>query len=239
MNSSKSSKYKKHVYNRHFIQSKDELKINIIKNLIGKPHSKKILDLGCGDGNIIKPFIGDNDCYGIDITENLLKEAALKGIKTILLNLEEETLPFDTSFFDIVLASHILEHITDTDWVLSNINRVIKKGTGSLIISLPNINSLAILATFLLDLPPKYSARYKSPHFRDFTLKLMRRALELNGFKLDIALGTYIYPFKCRFSQYIAKKIPRFADRIIIKATKFGEPQHSPKVVFDVRELMK
>jgi len=214
------------------------MKVNIIRNLVGNPRNKRILDCGCGNGSVIHPFVNKNHCYGVDIAENLLKEAASKGIEVYSVNLEEDRLPFKDSFFDIVVASHILEHIVDTDYVLSNINRVLKK-QGSLVMSFPNVNSLASLATFLLDLPPQYSARYKSPHVRDFTLKTIKWALKINGFRVERAHGTYIYPFKGRVSRYLAKTIPRFADRVILKARKVGTPSCTGKIVLDVREFME
>lgn len=235
-----SSKYEKFVYDRdHSYTSRDSFKVDIIRNLVGNPFKKKILDVGCGDGEIIQPFVENNDCYGVDISETMLKQASSKGIKTYLVDLEKEELPFASSFFDIVVASHVLEHVVNTDSLLSNINRVLKKGSGSLIVSFPNINSLASLLTFLLDIPPKYSARYRSPHVRDFTLRLMKYALQVNGFKVERVRGTCLWPFRWRLSRYLAGRIPRLADRIVLKATKVGEQKEHDAMMWDVREVIR
>ncbi len=79
----------------------------------------------------------------------------------------------------------------------------------------------------ILDYPPKYSARYKSPHVRDFTLRTMRVALGMNGFRIKSVIGTSGW----------FEKIPRLSDQIIIMALKIGSPKPTPGVVWDVRTL--
>ncbi|GAH57894.1 unnamed protein product [marine sediment metagenome] len=103
------------IIQRKFDKDK-ELRIKKTRDFIKGLVNKKILDLGGGNGNILEPLIHTNECYVGDISETLLKEAALKGIKTYLVNIEKEKLSFKANSFDAVLCLHVLEHVVDTDF---------------------------------------------------------------------------------------------------------------------------
>jgi len=238
------SKYQKYVYDRQnedeeSAPRKTELRVRRLQNLLGDVQGKKILDIGCSDGQILEPYIRIGDCYGVDISKSSLRKATSKGISTCLVDLEKG-LPFKENSFDVVICSHVLEHLVDTDFVLSEINRVLKKD-GHLLLSIPNINTLLSLAVQLfLDFPPQYSARYRSPHVRDFTVRTIKVALKLNGFYVERLTGTYIVPFRGKFSQRLAQMWPRWSDRVIIRAVKKKEPKPTQeKIVFDIRRLFR
>ena len=44
--------------------------------------SKRVLDLGCGNGLLVNVLLNDNDVHGVDISTNILTEAQGLGIKT-------------------------------------------------------------------------------------------------------------------------------------------------------------
>ncbi len=93
-------------------------------------------------------------------------------------------MPFKTETIDLVIASEVLEHILNTDLLLFEINRVLKNN-GILVVTVPNVNYLLSYVMMLFfDLPPYRSARYRSPYVRDFTKKIIKIALENNGFKV-------------------------------------------------------
>lgn len=61
-------------------------------------------------------------------------------IHSHFLNLEKDPLPFESNSFDAVLCCEILEHlILDPAWMLFQIHRVLKKDTGILILTTPNV----------------------------------------------------------------------------------------------------
>lgn len=53
-------------------------------------------------------------------------KADLFSTSTTILPLNVEAIPYDDNSFDIVIANHILEHVSDVDTALSEINRVLK-----------------------------------------------------------------------------------------------------------------
>jgi len=164
-------------YTNHFIKL---FRIYEKRNLKGL----KILDVGCFNGSFLEPLVNDNECYGVDISEEGLDIAKKKGIKVFKVDLEKGSLPFPNNFFDIVVSTHTLEHIFNTDHVLREIWRVLKP-KGVFYVVVPNTNTIiGNLFKIIFDLPFYNEARYKSLHVRNFTLTLLEIALILNGFKI-------------------------------------------------------
>lgn len=197
----------------------------------------RILDVGCGDGTIIAPFIKGNECYGVDIGKTVIQRAKKRGINGYVVNIDEDSLPFKDEYFDVVVCGEVIEHMINTDHVLKEINRVMIKDD-TLILSFPNVNQPASLfVQFFWDYPPLFSARYKSTHFRDFSLKIRRKALENNGFEVINVKGTFLRPFKNKFSRRLAHKFPRLGEKIIVVANKTSVPETLPVIAWDTREI--
>lgn len=213
---------------------KDRKLVEQISHLVQKSKCK-ILDVGCGDGHLLEKFAEVHDCYGVDISKALLTIARKRGIRTYCVNLEKSRLPFPSNFFDVIICSEVIEHIVNTDNLLTELNRVLKSG-GCLILTFPNVNQpISWIVQIALDLPPVYSARYKSPHVRDYTLRIVQKILSDFGFKTINITGTYIYPFKGGFSQLLANKLSRFAEKIIIVSKKVKFSKGEPGVIWDSR----
>ena len=101
----------------------------------------KVLDIGLGKGQISEWFLGQK---GVDAVEGIGLEIESYGIKKDLfekgLHVTEcsvEDLPFENEYFDIVVASHILEHVSNMGIALNEIHRVLKRG-GHFYIFLPH-----------------------------------------------------------------------------------------------------
>lgn len=92
-----------------------------------------ILDIGFGNGcdllNIKKALNHQNVfCYGIDSFVDQINLAQKLGVTAYLSNIEFDSLPFQESFFDIVVANQIIEHTKEIFWIFSEISRVLKPG---------------------------------------------------------------------------------------------------------------
>jgi ubiquinone/menaquinone biosynthesis C-methylase UbiE len=218
-----------------------DLKVRGIIRELSAARTCKILDVGCGDGSLLEPFHRHHECYGVDISEAQLKKARAKGIKAFRVNIEAEKLPFPQSFFDLAVCSETIEHLLDVDNLFHEVNRTLKKG-GFFILTFPNVNQpVSWLLQVVFDLPPMYSARYKSPHVRDYTLRIVKSALTRFGFAVKNVTGTYVYPFKGGVSQFLARFIPRIAEKIIVVSEKHQETMMLPsrKVVWNVLDLVR
>jgi methionine biosynthesis protein MetW len=237
-----SSTFQEDVYNNEAPQKKDELKDVKVREILAKllrGNRCKVLDVGCGDGSLLGPFCKYQKCYGVDVSEAQLKQAEARGIRTYRADLESKELPFDGECFDLIVCSETIEHLLDVDNLLHEIHRTLRLG-GTFILTFPNVNQpVSWLMQILFDLPPRFSARYKSPHVRDYTLRIVRTVLANFGFEIANVTGTYVYPFEGRFSQWIAANFPRLGEKIIVVSEKHRKtPVTRPKaVVWNVMEL--
>ncbi len=102
----------------------------------------KILNAGCGTGNIEKLVLNDNTNFewiGGDISEGMLQRAKTKvrdkRFKFIKLDLNNK-LPFDDSSFDIVVAIHSLYTVNNPAQTILEFSRLLKPG-GKLVLINP------------------------------------------------------------------------------------------------------
>ena len=114
---------------------------SIFKNLLFNPVKKavefvkvkknlKILDAGCGTGNLLKILEDKNanlKLYGVDISKEMLK-IARKKLKNVKIKLEAaEKLSFKKNYFDYVFSIDAFHHYYNHDLVMKNFYRVLKK----------------------------------------------------------------------------------------------------------------
>jgi 2-polyprenyl-3-methyl-5-hydroxy-6-metoxy-1,4-benzoquinol methylase len=88
--------------------------LNILKNNINK--NSKILDIGCGIGNnleILKHH-GYSNIYGVDISLDMVEETREKGFTALSV---DDFFNSNMDGFDVLLFSHVLEHIGYPDIV--------------------------------------------------------------------------------------------------------------------------
>ncbi|MBI5389343.1 class I SAM-dependent methyltransferase [Candidatus Woesearchaeota archaeon] len=92
------------------------------------PTHAKVLDAGCGAGNIaryIHNIRPDLEIFAIDIDKNQKKKipSFARFSAMSVLNLD-----FKENYFDCVICSHVLEHLTDPTTAVSEFRRVLKVG---------------------------------------------------------------------------------------------------------------
>ena len=101
-----------------------------ILNLVDENKSAKILDLGCGAGELTKDIgkrVGSDELYGVEIAEKYAQLAKSNGIKVYRADLNEQ-LPIESETFDIVCANQVIEHLHETDLFIKEIYRILKFG---------------------------------------------------------------------------------------------------------------
>lgn len=189
---------------------------------------KKVLDIGCADGFVLKPFVDQHELHGVDLSPEYLKGAVELGYQARIHDLESDPLPYPNGTFDVVLAGETIEHIVDTDWLLAEVNRVLKLG-GHFIVTYPNIRTLVSLAMLaFLDMPPMYAARYRGPHYRDFTKRTIGIALRNHHFRPERFIGTHFHiPGVGDVLSGVASHIPGWASQVVVCAHKIGETCYS------------
>ncbi len=100
----------------------------------------KILDVGAGEG-FFKFFFdaiydGIIDWGGIEIWKERAEFCRHIGYKIDEINLENGELPYRDEAYDIVLASHVIEHVPNPSQIIKELGRVLKHG-GILLIATP------------------------------------------------------------------------------------------------------
>lgn len=180
---------------------------------------KKILDVGCGDGYLLKSLGADYEKHGVDISSVVVKKLRAEGIEAVESDVSNDKLPFEDAVFDIVASTEMLEHIPNPAFVIAEAYRVLKPG-GLFICSTPNLYNWTTPILMLLDIPPINSAHYHSLHYRDFTKKVLKKALRENRFVVTKITGDIMYPFMGPVSKLIASIFPRRALRLIAFSMK-------------------
>lgn len=118
-------------------------KISKALELVPKSDPVTVLDIGCGDGhtlNLFREVPGARvETHGVDFNAGAIAEAARQGHKTYLGRFEDADLP--VGYFDLVMASHVIEHVEDPRGFTQKVRSILKPG-GIFWFETPNIESL-------------------------------------------------------------------------------------------------
>jgi methionine biosynthesis protein MetW len=108
--------------------------LEVIAGLV--PHGARVLDLGCGDGQLLAWLQQHKGCsgYGIEIDDANVHACVQRGVNVIQLNLEEGLALFEDRSFDVVLQVNTLQHLRNTERMLRETARVGRIG----IVAFPN-----------------------------------------------------------------------------------------------------
>lgn len=133
---------------------------------------ERVLDLGCGDGSLLKMLIETRGArgYGIEIDDANVLAAIRNGVNVIQSNLEEGLAGFTDASFDHVVLSRTLQTVRHTQSTLTEMLRVGREA----VVSFPNFgywkNRQAVMAGQMPvseDLPYQW---YDTPNVRFFTM---------------------------------------------------------------------
>jgi SAM-dependent methyltransferase len=89
------------------------------------------LDLGCGDGTILKRIldhVGPREVVGIDLDPRETEAACATGLYTAVHTGPGSEIPEPDCEFDFVFSNSVLEHIEELAPVLAEVARVLKPG---------------------------------------------------------------------------------------------------------------
>ena len=108
--------------------------LEIIAGLV--PPGSRVLDLGCGGGELLSHLQAHRGCsgYGIEIDDANVLACTQRGVNVIQLNLEEGLALFEDRSFDVVLQLETLQNLRNTEHMLRETARVGRIG----IVSFPN-----------------------------------------------------------------------------------------------------
>jgi len=149
----------------------------------------RVLELGCGNGRILE-LCDVKEKYGIDISQIAVSNAIKRGINAKVVNIDAEDLPYESEFFDGLLAIELLEHLFDPVHALAEANRVLNK-SGILIVSVPNTGYFKIRLAILFGTFNDFHGNgiIVDEHIRFYTKKSIAKLVKLCGFECQSIIG--------------------------------------------------
>jgi len=206
-------------------------------SLIKNYNSKRVLDVGCGDGSFslkIQNFT-KNIVYGIDVSETAVKLSIKKGINAIKCNINYERLPFKDEFFDIIFMGEVIEHLSNPDFAIKEIRRVLKD-KGVLILSTPNLACWYNRLLLALGIQPIFSevstkkifgrpGSQPVGHLRLFTLSTLKEFLKFYGFEVKKIKGATFESLPSWMIELdkLLSVYPQVSSILIVKAIKLDK----------------
>jgi len=159
----------------------------VLEFLSGLNEANTVLDIGPSQNPEVLLKVPNAKKYAID-----MNPIDLKGIIFKKCDLEKDSIPFSDGFFDYVICTEVIEHLSNADRLLSEIYRVLKKG-GHLILSTPNSASSANRIRILIGRSPGclHVSLEEHPwgHIRCYTLADLRYLLNKYNFTVKREKG--------------------------------------------------
>ncbi|MFQ5823408.1 MAG: class I SAM-dependent methyltransferase [bacterium] len=187
--------------------------VNIISETHNKEKKVKILDIGCGTGNVTIPLglIENSEVLGIDIHQPTLNIAVEKNSLPNVKFKFEYLQNCNINDYDYIILTEVLEHIDNYQAILEYIAMHAKKDM-SLLITIPNgfgpfeisqqplylmrkigLSPLINTVKRLLGKKEPYSLNYEKPHVNFFTIRSLRKALIRNGMVITRFKKAYVF----------------------------------------------
>ena len=197
-------------------------------------HAKKILDIGCGSGNLgqaIKQKKITCEVFGITYSEdeaNLASQCLDQVIVADINQLE----PYILGEFDCIICSHILEHLYNPEKLLIALHNNLSK-EGKLIVALPNVLFFKQRWEFI-----KGNFKYTDgglmdkTHFRFYDWETAYQLLIQTNWNVTQRIADvhfplplirkFVSPLEPKLKQLVADKFPSlFATQFILVAKKY------------------
>jgi 2-polyprenyl-3-methyl-5-hydroxy-6-metoxy-1,4-benzoquinol methylase len=145
-------KYDPDAYHHHpspFVRFVEKRRVDALLNYLGSTEGKRILEIGCGSGNILEQINGA-ELHGIDLSDHLLEKARARlGDRAVLVKGNAECLPYEAGSMDRVICTEVLEHVLNPRQVIQGMRRVLRSD-GFAVVSVPNEMLINTLKKYLM-----------------------------------------------------------------------------------------
>ena len=203
------------------------------------PRDGRLIDLGCDDGARTRGFAAAaraREVHGVELAGSAAEAARSLGITVAEADLNE-VLPFADASFDAVVSNQVIEHLTDTDVFVSEIERVLRPG-GVAVVSTENLASWHNVAALALGWQPFSLGNVTSrraglgnplaihrgedvgpgswQHVKVFSYRGLRELFEAHGLTVRALTGAGYYPLPA----VVGKVEPRHAAFLTIACTR-------------------
>jgi ubiquinone/menaquinone biosynthesis C-methylase UbiE len=119
-----------------YFRGKKTLVRKVLRALLDETTSYKLLDVGCGTGNILSMLQEFGEAVGVDTSPVALEFCRTRNLSALHLTKPGEALPFSEQTFDVACAFDLLEHIEDDLGFLTEMKRVTRTN-GKIVLIIP------------------------------------------------------------------------------------------------------
>jgi 2-polyprenyl-3-methyl-5-hydroxy-6-metoxy-1,4-benzoquinol methylase len=182
-----------------------------------RAETPSILDIGCATGSLLAALRDKGwRVTGVEISPSAIYAKNERKLDVRNIPLEENN--FSDNYFDVILASHLIEHLNEPKAFLEETYRILKDN-GSIFITTPDISGFQSIL---------FGSRWRSAifdHLYLFSRRTLSKMLKTVGFKVvschswgGLAAGVAPKTVK-RVADFLAKRL-NFGDVMIIHAKK-------------------
>lgn len=157
-----------------------EIVISLLSSLAAKKKGPlRILEIGCGTGELLKEMEHFGTVRGVDISSRAIEYCKARGLTNVAIG-DATRIPFPEESFDVVIALDVIEHLENDSMGCNELIRVLSHG-GTAIIAVPAFMFLWGITDVV------------SHHFRRYTRKQIVARVREAGFTIE--RSTYFNTF--------------------------------------------
>ena len=99
-------------------------------------HKSRVLDLGCGEGDLLYPLVRDKQvrAQGIELDDKAIQECVRKGLSVFHDDIEHSLREYPDYSFDYVILNQSMQEVKNVDFVIHEAMRIGNK----VIVGFPN-----------------------------------------------------------------------------------------------------
>lgn len=169
---------RRHLDRKIYENSGNKTVLAIVNPAVGK----RILDLGCGAGANARAMVASGGIVtGVTLSSEEGRKVGREGIPVAVADLRRQ-LPFHREArFDVVVLSHVLEHLAEPSAILSAAGDLLAPG-GTIVVAVPSVTHYTVRLRLLRgDWTYQESGILDWTHLRFFSRPCIQRVLEEAG----------------------------------------------------------
>lgn len=174
---------------------------NPVLNLLDPKINKNILDVGCGNGSLVKYFVENGyNAFGTDASECGIKLASqFSTDRFAVQDLSTDDLPskFEHLTFDTITSTEVIEHLYDPKAFIKFCKKILlKNGGGEIILTTPYHGYIKNLALAIAGKWDKHAdPLWDGGHIKLWSRKTLTKLLVENGFTVTNFVGCGRFPY--------------------------------------------